>query len=153
MADLQRVFAFAFGEVKWANYMRPEPHIIDGPFLLGETEVTPIPLPHGSAVMHGYLFCRRGKKLLAYMTDCSAVPDEAIEKIYDCEVLVVDALRFYAHSTHMTIEQAINVAHRSRAKKTYFIHMCHDLAHEKTEKNLPKNILLSYDGLRIQMES
>ncbi len=38
MADLQRVYAFAFETPNpWPGYLKPEPHIVCGPFSLGET--------------------------------------------------------------------------------------------------------------------
>ncbi len=48
MADIQRVFRFAFdGTARFPGYIHPEPHLVDGPFRIGETEITPLPVPHG----------------------------------------------------------------------------------------------------------
>src|SRR5205823_8758138 len=67
MRDLERVFEFAFKALNpFPGYLKPEPHIVDGPFRLGETEITPLPVPHGSATVNGYLFSRTGEGLLAY---------------------------------------------------------------------------------------
>ena len=42
MGDLERVFQFAFnGQNRWPGYVRPEPHVIDGPFTLGACKVVP----------------------------------------------------------------------------------------------------------------
>ncbi len=46
MRDLERVFQFAFNPSNAVPYyLKPEPHIIDGPFKLGETLITPLPVP------------------------------------------------------------------------------------------------------------
>lgn len=151
MADLRRVFAYAFDTQVFRSYVNPDPRLIDGRFHLGETEVIPLRLPHGRMMLNGFLFRRAGRNLLAYMTDCHAVPEEAAEVARDCDILVVDALRYTAHSTHMTVEQALEAAARVRARQTYFIHMCHDLPHAETDAALPEGVALSYDGLRVAL--
>jgi phosphoribosyl 1,2-cyclic phosphate phosphodiesterase len=130
MADLRRVFAFAFnGQNQFPGYLKPEPHIVDGPFELGGTMVTPLPVPHGRSPVNGYLFSRGGRKLVAYLSDCSGVPEEIGALIEDVEVLVIDALRPNPHPTHLSVAQALEVAARVRAKRTYFTHIAHELPH------------------------
>ena len=36
-------------------------------------------------------------------------------------------------------------------RSAFFTHMCHDLAHERTEAMLPPHIRLAYDGLEIEV--
>jgi phosphoribosyl 1,2-cyclic phosphate phosphodiesterase len=148
--DLTRVFQYAFDESqKFRTYVRPQAHVIGGPFDLGDTTLVPVELPHGRAITTGLIFHRGGRKVLAYMTDCQAVPPEAVEAAAGVDVLVIDALRHAAHSTHLTVAQALEVAAQIRPRQTYFIHMCHELGHEESEAGLPENVRLSYDGLRI----
>ena len=85
MEDLKRVFAYAFnGGPIPRGYFVPDPRIIETSFQIGDLEITPLPLPHGSITTNGYLFVQRGKKRLAYLSDCKEVPGEVIEKIHDC---------------------------------------------------------------------
>lgn len=152
MGDLKRVFQYAFGEeFRHRNYIRPEPVVIDGPFFLGETQITPVELPHGRMVTTGLVFSRGGRKLLAYFTDCAEVPEAAEAAARGVNTLVVDALRHAAHSTHMSVQAATAASERIGARRTFFTHMCHDLGHMETERNLPEDIRLAYDGLRIEI--
>jgi phosphoribosyl 1,2-cyclic phosphate phosphodiesterase len=149
MADLERVFEFAFKTVSpWPGYLKPEPHIISGPFSLGETAITPLPVPHGNSETYGYLFGRQGVKLLAYLSDCSAVPDEIARRIAGVQLLVIDALREKPHPTHLSIGQALEVVQRVQPARTLFTHICHELP-QSAESALPPNVGLAYDGLRI----
>ncbi len=151
MADLERVYEFAFKNPNpWPGYLKPEPHIVDGPFSLGATRVTPLPVPHGRSVTYGYLFEREGVKLLAYLSDCSAVPDEIARTIAGVQLMVIDALREKPHPTHLSIAQALEVAERVQPARTLFTHICHELP-QSAESDLPANVGLAYDGLKIEL--
>ena len=63
------------------------------------------------------------------------------------DVLVLDALRERPHPTHFSLNEAVAVAGRIGAGRTYFTHMCHDLPHEETNARLPAGMQLAYDGL------
>jgi phosphoribosyl 1,2-cyclic phosphate phosphodiesterase len=151
MKDLSRVFEFAFnGLNQFPGYLKPEPHIIDGPFQLGETTLTPLPIPHGNSEVLGFLFERGRKKLVAYLSDCSGVPDQIAEKIRGVEVFIVDALRPKPHPTHLSVAQAIDAASRVQPARTYFTHIAHELA-QRDEANLPPNTFIGYDGLKLEL--
>jgi phosphoribosyl 1,2-cyclic phosphate phosphodiesterase len=151
MADLERVFEFAFKALNpFPGYLKPEPHIIDGPFDLGRTTLTPLRVPHGNSWVNGYLFSRGDRKLVAYLSDCSGVPDEVAAVIADVEVLVIDALRPNPHPTHLSVAQALEVAERVRAKQTYFTHIAHELPHS-AEADLPPGARIAYDGLKVTL--
>ena len=149
MRNLERVFQFAF---KTSNpvpyYLKPEPHVVDGPFRLGETQITPLPVPHGDSIVNGYLFSRGDQKLVAYLSDCSAVPDAIIDLITGVKVLIIDALREKPHPTHLSVGQALEVTGRVRPRETYFTHVCHDLP-QSAESRLPGSVYIAYDGLKL----
>lgn len=149
MADLTRVYQFAFdGSNQWPGYLKPEPHVFRGEFSLGQTRVTPLPVPHGRSEVNGFLFSREGKKLVAYLSDCSEVPAEIIRKIEEVDTLIVDALREKPHPTHLSVAQALAVAAQVRPRMTYFTHIAHELP-ATYEENLPANVRLAYDGLKL----
>ena len=151
MRDLQRVFLFAFnGENRWPGYVLPLPRVIDGPFTLGVTEVIPLPVEHGRTPVNGYLFTRNGERLAAYLSDCKAVPEAAIEQIRGVRHLIVDALRHKPHPTHMSVTESLALAAKVEPGQTWFTHLCHDLMHEEVEAGLPPGVRVAYDGMRIE---
>ena len=103
----------------------------------------PIPLLHGSMPVLGFRFGR-----FAYCTDCSFIADESLDLLQGLEVLVLDALRPMVHPTHFSVEQAVDMARRIGAGRTYFTHMAHQLQHADTNRELPEGMELAYDGLR-----
>ena len=150
MRDLERVFEFAFKALNpFPGYLKPEPHVIKGPFELGTTAITPLPVPHGNTMVNGYLFARNGSKLVAYLSDCSAVPDQIAEIIRDVQVLIIDALRHKPHPTHLSVDQALEVASRVHPGKTYFTHISHELP-QSAERQFPPGAHIAYDGLRLE---
>jgi phosphoribosyl 1,2-cyclic phosphate phosphodiesterase len=151
MRDLARVFQFAFkapNPFPW--YLKPEPHVIDGSFELGRTLITPLPVPHGDSIVNGYLFSRGGEKLVAYLSDCSAVPDAIVDLIAGVKVLIIDALRDKPHPTHLSVGQALAVAARVRPNETYFTHIAHELP-QAAESRLPARTHIAYDGLKLSL--
>ncbi len=151
-SHLRRVFEFVFnGENHFPGYMHPEPHIVEETFTLGATELTPLRVPHGRATVNGYLLRRGGAALAAYLSDCKEVPPVVIEQIAGVRHLIVDALRRKPHPTHMSFEEALQVAEKVRPSQTWFTHLCHDVAHAELEPELPPGVRIAYDGLKIEI--
>lgn len=150
MQDLERVFEFAFkGSNPFPGYLKPEPHIIEKAFRLGSTIITPLPVPHGNTIVNGYLFSQNNVKLVAYLSDCSEVPQEITDQIIGVRTLIIDALRHKPHPTHLSVDQALEVAGQVRPEQTYFTHICHELP-QAAESQLPAGARIAYDGLKLK---
>lgn len=151
MQGLRNTFRYVFDEPQtWRNYLRIEPEVISGPFQLGETTIVPVDLPHGRFTVTGFVIHRGGRKLLAYFTDCSELPGEAVEAAQGVDLLVIDALRDRPHPTHMTIEQALEASRAVGPAKTYLTHICHEISHAGKEALLPDGCHLAFDGLTVK---
>lgn len=117
------------------------------PFSIHTTTVLPIRVMHGRLPILGYRIGR-----LAYITDMLTMPEESCEQLVGVDVLVMNALRIGIHPTHQNLEEALNTARRIQAKKTYFIHMSHEMGlHAEIEGKLPANVHLAFDGQEIYL--
>ncbi|MDN3504712.1 MAG: MBL fold metallo-hydrolase [Rhabdochlamydiaceae bacterium] len=90
-------------------------------------------------------------KSFAYVTDIRDYDDSIFDHLKDVEILVVSALRESESQVHFNIDEAVQFAKKIKAKKTYFIHMAHEIKHEVISKKLPDGIELSYDGLTLEL--
>ena len=146
---LKKSFSYIFDENTYKGGGIPDikTHIIElKKFNVGGVEIIPVKYFHGPTEVWGY---RIGG--FAYMTDCSGIPEEEYSKLENLKLLVIDALRYRKHSTHFSIDEAVQVSKQINAKQTYFTHMTHDVLHDEANAKLPPNIRLAYDGLTVEV--
>ncbi len=117
-------------------------HDIDGPFTVAGVHVVPVPLWHGPLPILGFRFGS-----VAYLTDCSAIPEESWSLVAGVDTLVIDALRDRKHSTHFTVAEALEAIERIAPRRAYLTHMAHDLGHAGTSARMPAGVEPAYDGL------
>lgn len=107
-------------------------------------EVLPLAFEHGHARVYGY---RIGP--LAYLTDVKSVPEPARARLRGVEVLVINALWWRPHPTHLSIPEAIETAQAVGARRTYLTHLTHETAHAELASQLPPGVEPGHDGLVI----
>ena len=144
MGELRRTFGYIFDKSTEAGGGLPEIDLfaVHGAFSLGGIEVIPVPLWHGRRLVQGY---RIGS--MAYLTDCSAIPDGSWELLDGVDVVVIDALRHRPWST-----AALAAVQRLDPSDAWFTHICHDMPHAATTASLPDRVELAYDGLSVTFE-
>lgn len=163
LGDLRRVFAHIFDRDQNVNNSFVAsliPHVIDPdtPFEIHGVRVTPLRLIHGKLPILGFRFDHArpiagGESSplpLAYCTDVSGIPPATWKRLTGLRTLVLDALRHRKHSTHLTIDEAVSVAQNVGARRTYFVHMSHELPHAQTNESLPRDMRLAHDGLVLE---
>jgi phosphoribosyl 1,2-cyclic phosphate phosphodiesterase len=120
---------------------------IDGPVELFGARFEPVRLIHGEAEIYGFRFGNA-----AYLTDHSEIPEASFRQLEGLDILFLDALRHKPHPTHSTVENSLRIVERVKAKRGFFTHICHDLAHEATNATLPPHVRLAYDGMKLEFE-
>jgi len=108
--------------------------------------VLPIAVPHGHTMVFGY---RIGS--LGYVTDAKLLPEQAIDALRGVKVLVLNALFWKQHPTHMSVPEAIETARMVGAERTYLTHLTHDNFHAQLEEALPPGLLPAYDNLTVDI--
>ncbi|MCH8540437.1 MAG: MBL fold metallo-hydrolase [Opitutales bacterium] len=110
-------------------------------------------LPHGSLEVLGLVFTERatGQKLV-YYTDCKKVGASAAGLAKGADVVILDALRYQPHPSHMSIDEAVSTALHLAAPQTYFTHLTHTADHSRLEAELPATISPAYDGLWVDLD-
>ncbi len=152
MNALKRVYQYAFDGPYQRGYFKPEPHLIEGTFNIGDLRITPFKLPHGNMGSLGFLFEQSGKKRLAYYNDCKNVPTAAVEAAHGAQLVLLDALRPQQHPSHMTLDEALANARRIDADKTVLTHLTDFYDHDRDEAELPLNVYFAYDGMKFTLE-
>ncbi len=119
-------------------------HYIDGQSLdLGGIEITPLDITHGNLTICGYKF-----GVCAYITDCSEVPKHSQEQLKNLELLIINALRYDPHPSHLNWEGALKWIERLKPQRALLTHINHHIDHEKASKLLPKHVKIAFDGMQ-----
>ncbi|MFZ4397102.1 MAG: MBL fold metallo-hydrolase [Kiritimatiellia bacterium] len=150
MAEVRRIFSYIGRPVQPGLY-RPQVDFrtVEAPFRVGEVDVTPLPVDHGTEQTIGYLLAWRGHRI-GYVPDCHRMPESTIRALAGVQVMVLDTLRYRPHATHLCVAESLELLRTIGASQSYLIHLCHDLEHARLESELPPGIRVAYDGLVVQ---
>jgi len=145
---IRRNMPYSFSENKYPGVPLIDLNEIgEEEFLVNNIRIQPIRVMHANLPILGY---RIGK--FAYLTDVKTLSDKSIDQLQGLDTLVLTALRTQKHISHLSLDEALNIATKINARKTYFTHMSHDMGlHATINKLLPDNIELAYDGLQLKL--
>lgn len=125
---------------------KPEGALVEitpgAPFRVRDTDILPIALQHGRTEVTAF---RVGS--VGYVTDAKTVPDAAVDQLRGVRILVLNALFHRPHPTHLSIGDAVEVAQRIGAERTFLTHLTHEISHAALASELPDGISPAHDGL------
>jgi len=146
---LQREYPYIFDKlIRYPGIPEITMHTIDNaPFTIGDIHFIPVEVMHYQLPVKGFRI-----KDFTYITDAKTIAEAEKEKIRGSKILVINALQKQKHISHFTLDEAIAFAQEIGAEKTYLTHISHRLGkHADISKDLPLNIELAYDGLRLEI--
>ena len=112
--------------------------------------IEPIEVLHGNLKVFGYKFSN-----IAYLSDCSFIPNKSLKKLFNLNLLIIDCLKFKKHKCHLNFNEALNYIKIIKPKKTILTNMSKELDYFKlkqkllTKKYRNYNISVGYDGRKI----
>mgnify|MGYP001176005535 CR=1 FL=1 len=98
---------------------------------------------HGMIKSTAYVFNK-----IAYISDCNFISNKHLRHLKGLNYLIIDCLKKRKHPSHFNFQEAINFSKRIAPNKTILTNLHVDLDYNKLKKNLPKNIIPAFDGLK-----
>jgi phosphoribosyl 1,2-cyclic phosphate phosphodiesterase len=112
----------------------------------GPLTFEPLPQIHGDIISLGF---RIGA--MAYCPDVSHFPPPTAERLMGLDVLIIDALQYKRHPSHLSLDEALEWIERFAPGKAYLTHMHVPLDYETVLAATPDSVEPAYDGLRIEL--
>jgi phosphoribosyl 1,2-cyclic phosphate phosphodiesterase len=146
--QLKEDFAYIFGPIDYPGLPRINLNEInDSPFQFNGIEITPLPVMHLKLPVLGFRI-----QNFSYITDANYISEATFEKLKGTHTLVINALQRERHISHFNLEDALEMVKKINPKTAYFTHISHKLGtHKEVERELPKGIMLAYDGLQLSL--
>ncbi len=149
LAQLKANFSYIFsnGKPEGGGVTQVEPVEIDGTAIeLAGLRILPLDVEHGSLTIKSF---RIGP--MAYLTDCSGIPESTKEALQGLDVLILNALGFKPHPTHFCLSDSLRAIEELKPRKAYLTHINHQFDHDTVNADLPEGVELAYDGLEISV--
>ncbi|MCK4738939.1 MAG: MBL fold metallo-hydrolase [Deltaproteobacteria bacterium] len=150
ITKIREVFGYIFNKVEgggWKPELTTTITESEKAFELFKLQITPIDLVHGREIITGFRVNN-----LAYVTDCSELPDASREALKGIKVLILGALRERPHPSHFSIGEAIQVAKDLGVERVILTHLGHKVDYGWQKSKLPKGVEFAYDGMAIDFE-
>jgi phosphoribosyl 1,2-cyclic phosphate phosphodiesterase len=146
---IKTIFHYVFADFKYPGIPKMKLHIIENsPFKIDGIEFIPIRCYHHKLPVYGF---RVGD--LTYITDTNFIPDEELAKVKGTNILIVNALRKEKHISHFNLEEALELIRKIKPEKAFLTHLSHSFGkHEDIQNELPANVFVGYDGLKIDAD-
>jgi phosphoribosyl 1,2-cyclic phosphate phosphodiesterase len=111
----------------------------------GSITFIPFEVSHGDICALGFKVGR-----VVYLPDVKTVDSaESLALLADLDVLVIDALRYTSHPTHMNVDEALAMIERVKPKRAILTNMHNALDYATLRAELPNSVEPAFDGLII----
>ncbi|MBQ6310589.1 MAG: MBL fold metallo-hydrolase [Bacteroidales bacterium] len=151
---LKKEYSYAFSSHPYPGIPKFDIHLIDNtPFSIDSRSIIPIRAMHYKLPILGFRFGG-----LCYLTDANHIAEKELEKLKGLDIMVLSAVRRGKHISHFSLEEAVQMAQRIGAKKTFITHLSHQMAeddknikgtHADLSAEMPSGIFIAYDGLKL----
>ncbi len=149
--DLRRIFQYIFNPTHFGGGLPQliQHTVLNGaPFCIGEDlEITPLEVIHGKLPVIAYRF-----NDFAYATDLKMIPPASMDGLRGLDVLVLDCVRIKPHSTHLCLDEALDIIADLKPRRAFLTHLNHDILHERDSRLLPNNVEFAFDGLVVSSD-
>jgi phosphoribosyl 1,2-cyclic phosphate phosphodiesterase len=112
----------------------------------GPLTFEPLPLIHGDIVSLGFRFGS-----IAYCPDVSGFPEETAERLRGLYLLVIDALQYKRHPSHLSVDETLMWIEKLQPARAVLTHMHVPLDYEALARALPDYIEPGYDGMAVEV--
>jgi phosphoribosyl 1,2-cyclic phosphate phosphodiesterase len=154
MDRLHQSFGYCFETPPGSSYppiLRPHTIAHDVPFAIegagGEISFEPLPLIHGDIISLGY---RIGG--IGYCSDVSDIPAETVARLENLDLLIIDALQYKTHPSHLSLGQALEWIDRLSPRRAVLTHMHIPLDYETVAGETPDHVEPGYDGMVVEYD-
>ena len=143
-------FPYCFSEHLYPGVPKIELHTLhkEEALRVGDIDVLPIEVMHDKLSVLGYRFGSLG-----YITDMKNIDDNQLALLEGVDTLVVNGLRWEKpHHSHQLIPDAVAMGQRLDARRTFIIHVTHDVGlYDQANARLPEGCLFPFDGMKIKV--
>lgn len=149
---LKQAFGYCFETPKGSVYPpilmdnridAPTPFTVKGQG--GPLTFTPLVQNHGAIHSLGFRIAD-----FAYCPDVSSFPDETLAGMTGLDVLIIDALQYREHPSHLSLDQSLAMIERIKPRRAYLTHMHIPLDYETVKAQTPAHVEPCFDGLVIE---
>ncbi len=166
IADIQSIYGPFIDFYERQGYV--ECRVFDEKTMIGETEITALPVDRGSQVSFTYIFERKGMKTVYAPCDIKPFPEDRNE-VCNADLLVIqpgifeDGLKHgfvypqnhISRTTLYTFDDTVALAERIQAKRILFVHLEEYWNRSYDDylavQNRFDNIEFAYDGMRVNI--
>ena len=143
---LHKMFYYAFETIKYPGIPEFAFHTINEDIFCigtGTLKIMPIRAYHYKLPVLGFRI-----KDFCYITDTNNIPPQEMAKMYNADIIVIDALRRKPHLSHFCLSEALEIINELKPQRAYLTHISHQLdLYSTLEKELPANVFAAYDEL------